>query len=313
MLIKRNLSPLKVVSYVWQPALYAAAVAVAVLVLRLALPDAGWFLVPFAPIGTLAAALAIVVAFRANAAYQRWAEARTLWQGVTNNSRILARQVIAATGDAIAAGKGGPAPEVLAYQREVVLRVAAFAWTLRSELRGLDATEGLDRLLSPDEFKRIEAAENRSNMMLTDIGIMIKQGVRAERIGQFDPIVLEPNLAALNNWTGGAEKIKNTPIPRQYSFFSRAFIATLTTLLPFGLAGLLDGVLLWWLVPLSTLVSGLFILLERTSEVNDQPFANRTTDVPLTAICRDLERDLREMLGDTDLPPRPVPVDGYLW
>jgi putative membrane protein len=312
-LVKRNLSPLRVVSYVWRPTLYAAAVSTVVLGLRLALPDAGWYRLPFAPIGTLAAALAIVVAFRANASYQRWAEARTLWQGITNNSRILARQVIAATGDAIAAGKGGPPPDVLAFQREVVLRVVAFARVLRAELRGTEIAEGLDRFLGPAELKRIEAAENGSNLLLTDIGIMIKQGVRAERIGQFDPIVLEPNLAALNNWAGGAEKIRTTPIPRQYSFFSRAFIATLTTLLPFGLVGQLDGALLWWLVPLSTVTSALFILLERTSEVNDQPFANAVTDVPLTAICQNIERDLREMLGDTELPARPVPVAGYLW
>jgi putative membrane protein len=135
----------------------------------------------------------------------------------------------------------------------------------------------------------------------------------AGRIGQFDPIVLEPNLAALNNWTGGVERIKSTPIPRQYSFFSRAFIATLTTLLPFSLVGLLDGALLWWLVPLSVVGAGLFILLERTSEVNDEPFSNSVTDIPMTAICQQLERDLRELLGDTTLPDRPLAVNGYLW
>jgi putative membrane protein len=312
-LVKRNLAPVKVLAYVWRPALYALVVACVVLVLRLALPDDRWFVLPFAPVGALAASLAIVVAFRANAAYQRWTEARSLWQGVTNNARILARQVAAATDDAIAAGKGGPASEVLTYQREVVLRVAAFAWALCAQLRGLPPTADLRRLLSATEFERISAAQNPSNMLLSGIGKMIKQGVRAERIGQFDPIVLEPNLAALNNWTGGVERIKSTPIPRQYSFFSRAFIATLTTLLPFSLVGLLDGALLWWLVPLSVVGAGLFILLERTSEVNDEPFSNAVTDIPMTAICQQLERDLRELLGDTTLPDRPLAVNGYLW
>jgi ion channel-forming bestrophin family protein len=313
MLVKRNLNPLKVFLYVWRPTTYACGVAVAVLGLRLAWPDARWYMLPFAPVGALAAALAIVVAFRANAAYQRWWEARTLWQNIANNSRIFGRQVLASTRDAISAGKGGEEQDVLDYQREITLRVVAFAYALRDSLRATDGTAELCRLLSPAEYARVCAAHNRPNALLTGIGVMVKQGVRAERIGMFDPIVLEPNLAALNNWAGGTERIRNTPIPRQYSFFSRAFIFTLATLLPFGLVGLLTDDLLWWLVPLSTVGAGLFILLERTSEANDTPFANAVTDVPMTAICVDIERDLRAQMDDADLPQALVPVAGYLW
>ena len=33
-------------------------------------------------------------------------------------------------------------------------------------------------------------------------------------------------------------------------------------------------------------------------EVNEDPFEGRITDVPLTAICNTIERDLRELLGE---------------
>jgi putative membrane protein len=314
-LVKRNLDPVKVLTYIWRPTFYSAAVAAAVLALRVGWPEARWYQLPFAPIGALASALAIVIAFRANASFQRWWEARTLWQNVANNSRIFARQVLASARDAIAAGKGGSAAEVTAFQRDITLRVIAFAYALRDQLRGVDVDGDADlrRLLPPEEYARVRAAHNPPNLLLAGVGVLVKEGVRAERIGAFDPIVLEPNLAALNNWAGGVERIKTTPIPRQYSFFARMFIAVLATLLPFGLVGLLAEEQLWWLVPLSTVASGLFIILERVSQVNDEPFANATTDVPMTAVCVSIERDLREQLGDAELPPVALASNGYLW
>ena len=51
----------------------------------------------FTPIGILGSALAIFVAFRNNSAYGRWWEARTLWGGIVNSSRVFARLVITFT------------------------------------------------------------------------------------------------------------------------------------------------------------------------------------------------------------------------
>jgi putative membrane protein len=36
-------------------------------------------------------------------------------------------------------------------------------------------------------------------------------------------------------------------------------------------------------------------------------------DVPMTALCRSIEIDLREMLGETALPPRLEPIDDILY
>jgi hypothetical protein len=47
--------------------------------------------------------------------------------------------------------------------------------------------------------------------------------------------------------------------------------------------------------------------------VIDAPFENTITDVAMASITTDIERDLREQLGEPRLP-EPVPVvDGYLW
>lgn len=81
---------------------------------------------------------------------------------------------------------------------------------------------------------------------------------------------------------------------------------------PFAILNLVSNAV-WWTVPLAVALSGAFVVLAVTGAANDEPFENRVTDVPLPAICAELERDLRELVGERDLPPVPQPVDGYLW
>jgi hypothetical protein len=55
--------------------------------------------VPDMPLPLLGSAIALVVTIRNNAAYGRWWEARTLWGAVVNNSRSLARGLVALADD----------------------------------------------------------------------------------------------------------------------------------------------------------------------------------------------------------------------
>jgi ion channel-forming bestrophin family protein len=312
MILKKNFSPVKVISYVWAPLAYVTAVAVVVVIASQSI-EGTQLTVPFAPVGTLGAAVAIFVAFRNNASYGRWWEARTVWGGIHNNSRILARQLVASTDNAIAAGSGGTPEAILAYRRELVLRIIAFAHALRIELRGTSDWEVLRPLLPEAEFESLMSADGRSNLVLQHLGVRIKDGVRSSIVGQFDPITLEPNLAALNTWAAASERIKHTPTPRQYDYFTRLAIAVFSTLLPFGLLSVVPADQRWWVIVLSVAVAGVFIILERVGAVVDAPFDNATTDIPLNAICTAIERDLREQIGDINRPTPAVAVDGYLW
>ncbi|MFN0089035.1 MAG: bestrophin family protein [Acidimicrobiales bacterium] len=312
MIVKRNLNPVKVLSYVRAPLAYAAVVAIVVVLARRT-TDSAQLVVPFAPVGTLGAALAIFVAFRNNASYARWWEARTVWGNIHNNARILARQLVASTDNALASGTGGSTDDVLAYRREQALRIIAFAHALRIELRGTGDWERLRPYLPSDEFRAIVDADGRSNLLLQRLGVRIKDGVRLGLVGQFDPITLEPNLAALNGWAAASERIEQTPTPRQYDYFTRVAIAAFSTLLPFGLESVVPTAQEWLVVVLSIVVAGVFIILERVGAIVDAPFSNTNTDIPMTAICTAIERDLLEQIGDADRPPAAVAVDGYLW
>lgn len=61
------------------------------------------------------------------------------------------------------------------------------------------------------------------------------------------------------------------------------------------------------------MIAGVFIIMERTGAANEAPFENEITDVAMTSICNTIERNLKELLGETDLPEKLQPVDGYLF
>ena len=68
----------------------------------------------------------------------------------------------------------------------------------------------------------------------------------------------------------------------------------------------------WLVIPLTSAVSFMFYVLMRVGEFNEDPFESRYSDTPMTALCRTIEIDMREQLGETDLPPKLEPVDGIL-
>ncbi|MDX2286845.1 MAG: bestrophin family ion channel [Bacteroidia bacterium] len=266
---------------------------------------------PFSVAAILGSALAIFIAFRNNNAYGRWWEARTLWGSIVNSSRIFARQVIANAADAAATGKV-PQEQADAYARELVLRQIAFAHALRLHLRREADAEALRPLLPPGEFERAAASQNIPNALLFAQGMRIKEGVRLGILGAFDNISLEPTLASFSTFQGGCERIKNTPLLRQYHFFTKLFLLVFMAVLPFSLIGdfaRMGAASL--MVPVSVLISFVFGVMGRVGEVNEDPFENRITDVPMTALCNTIERDLKEMAG-LDLPASVLPARGFL-
>jgi len=267
---------------------------------------------PFSVAAILGSALAIFLAFRNNNAYNRWWEARTQWGNIINNSRIFARQIIANAANAAAINKATKI-ETDAYSKELVYRQIAFAHALRLHLRKQDNWEEVKSFLHEKEYTQLAEKINKPNYLLQTQGIRIKEGMRSEILGPFDNISLEPTLAGFNNFQGACERIKNTPLLRQYHYFTRLFLLVFMAVLPFSLIN--DFTKMGYpalMVPLSILVSFVFGVMGKVGEVNEDPFVNRITDVPLAALCNTIERDLKEMLGETHLPPKLEPVKGFL-
>jgi len=101
---------------------------------------------------------------------------------------------------------------------------------------------------------------------------------------------------------------------RQYDFFTRVFLYAFMLLLPFSLIGDFTKMnIAYMMIPVSIIISFVFAIIGKVGEVNEDPFENRITDVPLTDMCNTIERDLREMLGETDLPIKLEAENGFLY
>ncbi|GIK72479.1 MAG: hypothetical protein BroJett021_14670 [Chloroflexota bacterium] len=312
MILKRNFDPRKVGVYVWPQLLVALLWSAAVYVAYVVL---GWSLVaaPFGLLGILGTALALFLAFRNNMAFGRWGEASQAWAAITAASRTLARLIVTFT-DSHAHTSPYNADAAAAFKRTMLYRHIAWVNALRMQLRGQMDVDALAPYLDAAEVDALSEASNKPSALLMMQGRRIYEAMVAGTLQGFDSFQLEGQLAALANQQAICERIKLMPAPRQYDYFTRLFVWIFILLTPLSLVGTLvrEGVGLW-LIPISLVIAFVFAIVQRTGEVNEDPFANQITDVPLSALCRIIERDVRATLGESDLPPLLAPQDGYLW
>lgn len=311
MIVKRNFNPIKVIQYVKYELTFAFIASVAVYAL-LKLQVASVFL-PFAISAILGSALAIFIAFRNNTSYSRWWEARTLWGGIINSSRVMARLVITFS-DSHAHQPQYDKTRSEEFKRAMVYKIIAWVHALRLHLRNQEEWDELKPFLSELELEQLKHSQNKPNCIHLFMGKQIYDAMGNGTLGGFDSFQMEGQLLALANYQGGCERIKNTPLLRQYDFFTRVFLYTFILLLPFSLIGDFTKLNIDYLmIPVSVVISFVFAIIGKVGEVNEDPFENRITDVPLTALCNTIERDLREMLGETNLPVKITSQQGFLY
>lgn len=311
MIIKRNFNPIKVIWYVKTELAFAIIVAVTGFVMHKQNLIA--ISLPFSISAILGSALAIFIAFRNNSSYGRWWEARILWGGIINSSRVLARLIITFT-DSHAHQPNFDNERSTQFKKEMIYKVIAWAHALRLHLRKQENWQELKQLLPEHEFSMLNKTQNKPNYIQLASGKKIYEAMANGTLGGFDSFQMEGQLLALANYQGGCERIKNTPLLRQYDFFTRVFLYTFMLLLPFTLiADFTKTKIDSLFIPVSVLISFVFAVIAKVGEINEDPFENRITDVPLTAMCNTIERDLREMLGETNLPEKVEVENGFIY
>lgn len=311
MIIKRNFHPLRVASYVKNDMLWAIGASAFVYVLHLWCNlQAG---LPFAVAAILGSALAIFIAFRNNTSYSRWWEARTQWGGIVNASRVFVRLIITFT-DSHAHQSGYDPERSQQFKQTMGRATIAWAHALRLHLRKQNEWESLAGLLNEEDWMRLMQAQNKPNVLHMIMGQHIYKAMSNGTLGGFDSFQLEGQLLALANCQGACERIKNTPLLRQYDYFTRVFLYAFIAILPFALLG--DFVKMqtaWMILPTTWVIAFVFSIIGKVGEVNEDPFENKITDVPLTALCNTIERDILEMLGGKNVPEKLEPKEGFLF
>ncbi|HAS43897.1 MAG TPA: hydrogenase [Microscillaceae bacterium] len=312
MIVKKNFNPLKILAYIWQAMLFSGVLSTAIFVVY----DVLGFkvvAVPFTIVGVLGTALAIFLGFRNSSSYGRWWEARQIWGNIVNSSRIFARLVFTFT-DSHQHQENYQKERSEAFKQSLIYKQIAWVHALRLHLRQQNNWEVLKPFLSNEEFAEIKHRQNKPNYLQKMMGQQIYEAMGNGTLGGFDSFQMEGQLAALANYQGACERIKNTPMPRQYHFFTRVFLYVFLLFIPFGLmAPLAKMGIAFMVIPVTIIIAFVFAAIERTGAVNEDPFENRIQDVPLTALCNTIEIDLRETLNEAKLPQKLEPEQGYLF
>lgn len=311
MIVKRHFNPLKVWTYVQTEMLFAFAVAAVAMAVSLnATTPTG---LPFPVTAILGSALAIFIAFRNNSAYSRWWEGRTIWSNITHSSRVLARLVITFA-DSHAHQPPYNAPRSAEFKTTMIRLMVAWVNALRIQLRGESTQTLFSTRLNLEEAEALKRFDNLPNGIQLLMGRKIYEAMANGTLGGFDSFQMEGQLLALAQYQSAAERIKKTPLLRQYDYFTRVFLYAFLLVLPFSLVSDFHRLgILAWMPPVSLLVSFVFAVIAKVGEVNEDPFEGKITDVPLTAICTDIERNLLEMLDESKLPDSTPIEQGYLF
>ncbi len=299
-----------------------------------------WLALPWLPIALLGTAVAFVVGFKNNASYDRVWEARKIWGAIVNASRgwgILIKDYIT--------DKHAVKPVLENELSEIKVRfinrhlawLTALRYSLReqrtweaiykkhnaeykekwfsvSEQPG-DLRKELGILLSPQELEWVMSKTNKATQIISLQSDHLRQLLQQGLIEDFRHMELEKLLLEFYNQQGGSERIKNFPYPRQYATLNLYFTKIFVFLVPLGMLREfenLGGHFFWLCIPFSALSAWIFTTLEKIGESTENPFEGSANDVPITAIARNIEIDLKEMFGMENIPAPLKPENSIL-
>jgi putative membrane protein len=171
------------------------------------------------------------------------------------------------------------------------------------------------KYLPEEEVNLILSKTNRAAHIISMQSAHLKELLEMGLIEDFRHVELEKMLLEFLSQQGACERIKNFPYPRQFATLNLYFIRIFVALVPLGMLQEFDklgGHLIWLSVPFSTLSTWIFTTLEKIGEATESPFEGSANDVPITAMSRAIEIDLREMFDEENIPQPLKPENNIL-
>lgn len=222
--------------------------------------DWKWLHLPWRPIGLVGTALAFISGFKNNASYGRLWEARKIYGGIVNASRLLATMV----NDFITnehTAKDYSEKEFFEIKRTIIHRHIAWMTALRHALRSkkawettasnksdkehmkaiqvkeyeLSLSEEIKDYISSEEMETILSMTNKQTATLNLQSSHFKELKLEGLIDDFRHMEFKKMIGELFTLQGKAERIKNFPYPRQFATLNLFFVWIFVFLLPFGL------------------------------------------------------------------------------
>ncbi|KVP91899.1 hypothetical protein WJ96_17395 [Burkholderia ubonensis] len=249
-----------------------------------------------APFTLFGLALAIFLAFRNNASFERFKEARHLWGDVLIASRTLTSQMRRYLPDHVDD----------ALRNQTIDLLIAFVYALKHQLRHTDPADDLTRVLGRTHTDALSGKVYKPVALLDEIrGNLARMLARAPDAGTTRWMVDE-QINRLGNAVGGCERIASTPIPFAYSVLLHRTVYAYCVLLPFGLVDSTE-----FFTPLiCVFIAYTLIALEAIANEVAEPFSTAPNALALDAMARTIERSVLELCG-AELPKEVAPTDAY--
>ncbi len=343
MLVNKNITVGQIISWTWQHILKLILIACvfAALYAYELLPIS----LPWLPVSVIGTAVAFYLGFKNNSAYDRMWEARKIWGGIVNDSRTWGMMVDGYVSNLFKDHKADES-EIHQIKKRLIYRHIAWLYAHRSQLLvatlwehvsqsghvartaknfqkqfgiGLvddEVTRTELRLFLPkEEHNRLVANVNTATQIINEQSRDLRILREGNFIDDFRHMEMGNVLKSFYTLQGKNERIKKFPLPRNYANMSRVFVWIFIFLLPFTMIPELMKLGDWgfWLsIPVTALISWVYLMMEVIGDYSENPFQGMANDIPMLSLCRVIEIDLREMLGEKELPPSVKAKNGIL-
>lgn len=300
-----------------------------------------WLQVPLTPVGLIGTAVAFMVGFQNNAAYDRIWEARKIWGGIVNTSRSFIMNVK----DSFYMHRAEASTDESEVVKVITHRHIAWLTALRYAMRTKKQWEAsyesmhskgvfvynvpesetsledeLKPYLSIEEFDYVMTKDNKPNVILSLQSKHLRKLTDEKRFWDFSLLNFQQQINELTALQGKSERIKNFPYPKQYASIGYHFVHIFMWLLPlaiiptFSLMGIdiskshsfIGDHFIWLNIPFTVIVIWVFNTMLRIGLTGENPFEGSPNDVPISNISRGITRDLLQMI-DEDAENIPAP------
>lgn len=293
--------------------------------------DVRWIALPWTVIALLGTATAFIIGFRNSQTYSRTWEARQIWGSILNLSRawgVIARDFI----------NNKELSQLLVYRHLAWLTALRYSmrevrgWETMNQAHNLEwqqkifsvpeyespLEDELEKFIEESELKYILKTRNKATQLLSLQSEEVKRLYESGELDNYRFLEMQAMIKDLYDVQGKTERIKNFPYPRQFATVNKFLVEIFNFLLPFcmltefdrlndSVSGIMKGQMVLLVIPFSVLISWVFTSLDQVGESTENPFEGSANDVPISQICRVIEIDMREMLGEKNLPNPLVP------
>ena len=299
-----------------------------------------WLQVPLTPVGLIGTAVAFMVGFQNNAAYDRIWEARKIWGGIVNASRSL----IITVRDSFYMHRAEASKDESEAIRTITHRHIAWLTALRYAMRTKKKWEAsyesnhkqatfqynipeinstleveIEPYLSKEEYNYVLTKDNKPNAIMGLQSQHLRKLTDEKKIWDFTLLNLQQILQELTALQGKSERIKNFPYPKQYGSIGYHFVHIFMWLLPmaiipsFAAMGvsvsnqnpIIGEYFVWLNIPFTAIVIWVFNTMLRIGLAGENPFEGSPNDVPISNISRGITRDILQLIDEN---PEKIPL-----